>query len=238
MKIRTLLLFVSIMCFSNLVSAQKSGKGSDELITITGKVFTFDHKPVEGAYFFTDNFETSYKSKPNGSYKIKVSPSTKKLSVRSIDYGVCDTIINGATTINFILPRSAKPVKENIEVKEDINIGYGTSDRKNMTESVDKINGSQSRYASYQNVYDMLSGAVPGVQVNGRSIIIRGQSTFIGGTQPLFIVDGIIVSSIDGIIPREIKSIEVLKGNAAAVYGVQGANGVISITTFDSSDGK
>jgi TonB-dependent SusC/RagA subfamily outer membrane receptor len=237
MKIKPLLLLAPLIIISHSISAQKSRKGSDELITITGKVFTYDHKPVEGAFFFTDNFETTYKSKSNGSYKIKVSASTKKLSVRSIDYGVCDTILNGVTTINFTLPGSSKSVKQNTAISEEkINIGYGTADKKTMTGSVSKINGSPSKYASYQNVYEMLSGTVPGVQVNGKSIIIRGQSTFNAGSQPLFVVDGIIVSSIDGIIPREIKSIEVLKGPDAAIYGVQGANGVISITTFNSSN--
>jgi TonB-dependent SusC/RagA subfamily outer membrane receptor len=237
MTTKNLLLLITILFFSHLSSAQKNGKGSDDLITITGKVLTHDNKPVEGAVFFTDNFETSYKSKINGSYKIKVSASTRKLSVRSIDYGVCDTILTGITTLNFTLPGSSKAVKKNSSADgEEINIGYGTSDQKNMTSPVNKIKGSPSKYASYSNVYEMLTGTVPGVQVNGRSIVIRGQSTINSGSQPLFILDGIIVTSIDGIVPREVKSIDVLKGPDAAIYGVQGANGVISITTFNSSD--
>lgn len=69
----------------------------------------------------------------------------------------------------------------------------------------------------------------PSLQVSGRKIVIRGVGT-INNTDPLFVVNGIIVGSIDDISPQTVKSIEILKGGDAAMYGSRGANGVILIT--------
>ncbi|MGB8492241.1 MAG: TonB-dependent receptor plug domain-containing protein, partial [Bacteroidales bacterium] len=76
---------------------------------------------------------------------------------------------------------------------------------------------------------DMISGEVPGVQVIGTRILIRGISTITAGTDPLFVVDGVPATSIDYIQPQTVRSIEVLKGSAATIYGSRGANGVILI---------
>ncbi|NMD02337.1 MAG: TonB-dependent receptor plug domain-containing protein, partial [Bacteroidales bacterium] len=60
------------------------------------------------------------------------------------------------------------------------------------------------------------------------NVTIRGTATT-GNTSPLFVVNGSVVSSISGIDPAMVSSIEVLKGPAASIYGMQGANGVIII---------
>jgi TonB-dependent SusC/RagA subfamily outer membrane receptor len=123
-------------------------------------------------------------------------------------------------------------------IEEKVNIGYGTADRKDINSQVNKVNTQNDRYASYNNVYDMLRGAVPGVQVVGKSITIQGQSTPNSNDQPLLVVDGIIVSSIDDIQPVLVKSVEVLKGASASIYGSRGANGVILIHLKGTSERK
>ncbi len=75
----------------------------------------------------------------------------------------------------------------------------------------------------------------PSIQVNGNKIVIRGVNS-INSTDPLLIVDGIIVSSIDYISPQMVKSIEILKGSDAAIYGSRGANGVVMITLIGAGD--
>ena len=75
----------------------------------------------------------------------------------------------------------------------------------------------------------MIVGEVPGVIVSGTSIRIRGASSINASSEPLFIVDGAPTSSIGHISPRDVKSIDILKGSSAAIYGVRGANGVIVI---------
>ena len=76
----------------------------------------------------------------------------------------------------------------------------------------------------------MIRGQVPGVRVIGKSINIQNANSFMMGTKPLFVVDGTTVESIDNIPPQLVRSIEVLKGASASIYGSRGANGVILIT--------
>jgi len=72
--------------------------------------------------------------------------------------------------------------------------------------------------------------------VTGNSIKIQGQSSFNSGTEPLFVVNGMTVESIDGISPAMVESISVLKGAATSIYGSRGTNGVIIITLLNGSE--
>ena len=89
------------------------------------------------------------------------------------------------------------------------------------------------KMSSYQNVAQILQGRIPGVNVSGDKVIIRGVNTFFGSTDPLFLVDGVPVDGSFALSmnPVEIERIEVLKGPDAAIYGLRGANGVIAIYT-------
>jgi TonB-dependent SusC/RagA subfamily outer membrane receptor len=76
----------------------------------------------------------------------------------------------------------------------------------------------------------MIRQEVPGVLVSGTSIVVQQQNSFFGSSAPLFLVNGVRVSSISNISPLDVESIVLLKGSQASVYGAEGANGVISIT--------
>jgi TonB-dependent SusC/RagA subfamily outer membrane receptor len=82
----------------------------------------------------------------------------------------------------------------------------------------------------------MLKGAVPGLQVIGQNITIQGQDFHNGN--PLLVVDGNVVSSVDDIQPVTVKSVEVLKGASASIYGSRGASGVILIHLKGTSERK
>jgi TonB-dependent SusC/RagA subfamily outer membrane receptor len=112
-------------------------------------------------------------------------------------------------------------------------MGYGKVLNKNKTSSSSQIEyNDETRNPGFANIYEMISGRIPGVQViGGNKIIIRGVKTLMGGTDPLFVVDGTVRNSIDDIPPSQVKSISVLKDGSAAVYGSRGANGVILINT-------
>jgi TonB-dependent SusC/RagA subfamily outer membrane receptor len=90
---------------------------------------------------------------------------------------------------------------------------------------------------TYSSVLDMIQGRIPGVQVNGNSVLIRGPSTFIGSNEPLYLIDNIPVdvSAVQSMNPMDVERIEVLKGPSAAIYGARGANGVIAIFTIRGS---
>jgi len=86
---------------------------------------------------------------------------------------------------------------------------------------------------NYQSVGQILEGRIPGVNVTGNKVIIRGINTFYGNTDPLFLVDGIPVDAdfAMSMNPFDVERIEVLKGPETAIYGSRGANGVIAIYT-------
>jgi TonB-dependent SusC/RagA subfamily outer membrane receptor len=87
--------------------------------------------------------------------------------------------------------------------------------------------------ATYNNVFDIIKGRVPGVMVTGENIVIRGISSIYGGTEPLYLIDNIPVDAgaIATLNPHDVERIEFLKGPSSAIYGSRGANGVISIYT-------
>jgi TonB-dependent SusC/RagA subfamily outer membrane receptor len=121
--------------------------------------------------------------------------------------------------------------KQNVNNGTAVNIGYGEQEKDQMTTSVSQIK-SNKQVESYATIFDMIRGRCPGVQVNGERITIRGISTNSDATDPLFLVDGVQVTDISGIDPVMVDSIEVLKDAASAsIYGTQGGNGVILITT-------
>jgi TonB-dependent SusC/RagA subfamily outer membrane receptor len=86
---------------------------------------------------------------------------------------------------------------------------------------------------TYNSVFDMMQGRIPGVVVNGNSVQIRGPSTFYGSTEPLYLIDNVPTDAqaVAALNPNDVERIEVLKGPSAAIYGVRGANGVIAIFT-------
>jgi TonB-dependent SusC/RagA subfamily outer membrane receptor len=229
MKLRIILLLIISMGVGSTIHAQKPAKK----ITITGEVKDLNKFPVPGANILIDDVNSNILTTQNGTFKIKVKRTAQKISIVS-PAGIAEEAINGRTTINFNLKGSVMNQVNNQGEQpgdEEINLGYSTVKKKNLTESVGKIDGTDKKYASYNSIYDMLKGEVAGVEVIGTSIKIRGASSFQMSTQPLFVVDDVIVNSIDNILPAMVKSIEILKGSSTAIYGSRGANGVILITT-------
>jgi TonB-dependent SusC/RagA subfamily outer membrane receptor len=237
MKVYFYLLLILALPVSNILSGQKTQKK----ITISGVVIDANQKPVKGAAIFVDNRETYVQTNENGFYKVRVSIKARSISVLSVMNGVSEVEIGGRTNINFIMKTPLYPNKQlikNTSGEETVNVGYGTMKKKDMTTTVRKIDGTNKRFSGYQSIYEMIKGEVPGVQVIGNSIMIQGPTSMRSSTEPLFVVDNVIVSSIDGIMPQMVKSIEVLKGASAAIYGSRGANGVILIYLAGATNKK
>ncbi len=87
--------------------------------------------------------------------------------------------------------------------------------------------------ATYNSVFDIIKGRVPGVMVTGDQVIIRGVGSIYGGVEPLYLIDNVPVDvgAVSTLNPNDVERIEFLKGPTAAIYGSRGANGVISIYT-------
>ncbi len=217
---KILLLFVAL-CFYQLSPAQKVEKGSDKLIKITGKVMNRNNDPVAGAVLYIDNLETRNVTDNKGSYKIKVSPSAVNLEVRSSQYANSEIAINGQTTINFTLNEINDEASQPLE-----NAKGKTADQNDST----SVRSKGKKINNYNDIFQMIRAEVSGVIVSGRSVQIRQGHSFFGSSTPLFVLNGVIVPNIDNVNPAEVKSITVLKGSEASIYGLNGSNGVIKIT--------
>lgn len=225
---KTLLLFVLVaLCAFTVSYGQKANKK----IELTGTITDINQNPVSGANIFIDNVSTGKTSNSKGVYKVKILPDAQTVSVMTISGNLTELPVNGQTVVNFSLKINSMSdlnQQKNKAGEEDVNIGYGTVKQRDLTTNVNKIDGQDTKYESYRTIYDMLKGK-PGVQVNGTSIKIQGASSFQSGTEPLLVVDGVVVSTLDGLQPNMVKSIQVLKGSSASIYGSRGANGVILI---------
>ena len=113
----------------------------------------------------------------------------------------------------------------------DIQIGYGTVTEEDRTTAVGRLKMNEVESRSYANMYDYLAGRVPGVQVFGNRIVVRGISTNSANTDPLILVDGVQVPNLDNINPSDVERVDVIKDGSTAIYGISGANGVILVTT-------
>jgi TonB-dependent SusC/RagA subfamily outer membrane receptor len=171
-------------------------------------------------------------------YKIKIKADAAIISILNLSGSLMNEVINGRIVINFklnnVIPQEETVKQENPD-NEVVNIGYGYARKKDVATNVGNINGQNTKYSSYQNVYDMIQGEIAGVEVHGKKITIRGIATINGSSDPLVLVNGIDMlqdasTTLDAIDPHMVKSIDILKGSAAAIYGSKAANGVILIT--------
>ena len=240
MKMR-IIIFVSILaCFPLITSGQNSPSKSKK-VQIQGIISDSVGNPIEGARVLIDNINTDVITNNKGFYKVRTRSDAGSISIFTFYNGVDEELIDGRSIINFKL-KGISPL-QNIKQgkkKEDksINIGYGSTEQENITSPVNTLDIKSGKNVFYTDIYQMIAGTVSGVQVNGNSIQIRGITSITLSNEPLFVVDGIIVDSIDNIDPGEVESIEVLKGAAATIYGSQGAAGVILIQRKGSNKKK
>ncbi len=110
-------------------------------------------------------------------------------------------------------------------------VGYGYISKEDLTYAVSHLEQENNDYCNYTNIFDLIRAKFSGVTISNGEIIIAGSGSFNGQVQALLILNGIEVSSINWIQPCEIKTIDILKGSNAAVYGTRGGNGVVMITT-------
>ncbi len=114
---------------------------------------------------------------------------------------------------------------------DEVNVGYGTVKKRDLSHPVSSLQVKGDEVRTYRDMYEYLEGRVAGVMVTtGKRIIIRGVNTVNGSSDPLIIVDGAECQDLSTINPNDVKSVDILKDSAAAIYGVRGANGVIVIT--------
>jgi TonB-linked SusC/RagA family outer membrane protein len=181
-------------------------------------------------------------SSENGEFEIEAEPGDV-LEFSSISYATQQVTVSSATAaLNITMAIS---VVEN----EVVVVGYGTQRRSDLTGSVATLSAKAYKDQPVVNVSSALQGRVAGVSVTNNSgapgggvkIRIRGANSVNASNDPLYVVDGIALSSngLADINVNDIESMEVLKdASATAVYGSRGANGVILIATKSGKSGK
>lgn len=227
MKWKIVFVIVALLVPMSTITAQKKAKK----ISLSGYVVDPAGRPVADAMFFLDGVKISSVSKPDGSFKFKVKPGTEVITVYSLLNGGSELEYNGETTMVFelsesiLVPGQGKPD----EAAETVNIGYENTRKEDLSTSVGSVNKNKLEKTHYTSIYQMIAGEVPGVVVTGSSIRVRGTSSINSGNEPIFVVDGTVLTTIDNINPNDVESIDILKGGSTAIYGARGANGVIII---------
>ncbi len=176
----------------------------------------------------------------DGGYELMGIPANSRLifSYVGMKSEIRTATISGI--INVSLDSDAKGLEEVVVV------GYGTSRKRDLTGSIVSISGESLKSSPDYNPVKSLQGKVPGLSVTNSgsaggspTVRIRGVATTNADTKPLYVVDGMFIDNIDFINPNDITSIEVLKDpSSLAIFGVQGANGVIILTTKRADKGK
>ncbi len=202
--------------------------------TVTGKVLGSDlDEGLIGATILVKGTSQGTVTDIDGNYSLKLPADADSLIVSYTGYVTVVKAIGNAAIIDFVLDPDVQLMDEVVV------IGYGVQEKKVSTGSISKVSSEDLDGIQVQSVTSALAGQVSGLVVSessgqpgsGRSILIRGISTN-GDNTPLYIVDGLQVSSIDNINPGDVESVDVLKDAAScAIYGARAANGVVIITT-------
>ncbi len=196
--------------------------------------------PLPGASIMVKGTSNGTTSDFNGKYILEDVAPDAVLEISYVGYGTKEINVNGEKVINVIL------IEQSDVLDQVIVIGYGTKKKSLVTGAISSLDSKEIENTSSPRVEQVLQGRVSGVTVvsssgspgSGAKVRIRGAGSN-GNSDPLYIVDGMKVSSMDNIAPSDIANIEVLKDAASsAIYGTEGANGVVIITTKQGKIGE
>lgn len=232
---RVPLFFLAVLSFLATAPAQAQQQ------RITGRVTSAAGAPVPDVRVDAVGTQVSARTNETGQFTILAPSTATTLAFTRIGFARQEQTIQGRTTINVVMAPTATKLEEVVVV------GYGEKIRATATEVVGTVTGEQLRQVPVASPEAAIQGRVSGIQVQSQSgapgapvsVRVRGVGT-VGNTQPLFVVDGLPIgrgnsalgSPLSTINPDDIESISVLKdASAAAIYGVQAANGVVLITT-------
>lgn len=226
------LLALMMLLFSvNQMSAQ--GKEISGVVTSAQ-----DKLPLPGVNIMIKGTKTVAVTGFDGEYIIKASPNDI-LVFSFIGFQNQEVAVGNQLKLNVALSEDTNKLNEVVVV------GYGTQKKSDLTGSIGVVDVASAKKTITYDPAKMLQGQVAGVTVQSSgepggfvNVKIRGINSFTNNN-PLFVIDGMIVANPNDFAPGDIESMQVLKdASAAAIYGVQGANGVVIITTKKGKSGK
>lgn len=243
----TLLTLLFLLCVVPLAAQNR---------VVTGKVSEASGEPMPGVTVYVPETSTGASTDVDGKFKLSVPAKTKQIKVSFIGYDTQTVTLTGKSHYEIIL-RTSDNLLDSVVV-----VGYGQMRKSDITGAVTSVSPNQIEAASSSSIQSLLQGRAAGVNVTSGdaapgaaiNIKIRGTSSLTGSSEPLYVVDGIIMNStmidtpnggagsgqnarasqngLTGISSQDIASMEILKdASATAIYGSLGANGVILITT-------
>ena len=230
---RTCLLMIALIMQQLLAVAQQQ--------TVKGTIRDEKGNALPGATILVKGTKNGMVSNADGSFSLPAAGNTPlTLQVSMTGFTTITVTVTPGQPFNAILKENAK------ELNEVMVVGYGTQKKASLTGSVAQISSAELKKVPAMNLTNALAGRLPGLvatQTSGRpgfddaTLLIRGQSTY-NNNAPMVIVDG-VQRSFGSLDPAEVETITLLKdAAAAATYGVQGANGVILVTTKRGATGK
>lgn len=228
MKLRTATLLCAFLTILGL------HKANAQSFSISGQVLSQStNAPLPGATVSVKGTSVTTTTDVNGNYSITVPKAGSVLVITYVG------MVNTEITVNSTGTQNISLVQASGTLDEVVVIGYGQQKKSLVTGSISSIKVSQLTNISNTRIEQALLGRVPGVAVGpqsgqpgaGLSVKIRGTASN-NNTSPIYVIDGIKSGGIESLDPAEVASIEILKdGASAAIYGSEGSNGVILITT-------
>jgi len=242
-RIGTKLVALVVVVFS-LLLFQSSVYGQDGS-TVSGTVLASDGTSLPGVNIVVKgNTSIGTSTGPEGEFELNVPSSDVTLVFSFVGFQTQEIELRGRTELTVTMNEEA------IIGEELMVVGYGTTQKSDLTGSVSKVNAEDVADIPASSVESLLQGRVAGLNITnasqdpgaGSTVRIRGGSSLRGSNSPLVVVDGFPIGNagnLSQINPDNIESVEVLKdASASAIYGSRGANGVILITTKSASEGE
>jgi TonB-linked SusC/RagA family outer membrane protein len=248
MKKKIIIVFLTLLLGSfQLMSQQR---------TITGVVTdNADGTTLPGVSILAKGTTTGTVTDIDGKYTLDIDQSIKILSFSFMGMRPVDKEIGNSTIINVAMQT------DNIGLDEVVVIGYGSVKKSDLTGSVASVDMEKLAKIPSTSLDKKMQGRISGVQVTSlsgqpggaASVKIRGGNSILGSNEPLYIIDGVLMESQQGlswigspaenvlssINPSDIESMDILKdASATAIYGSRGANGVVIITTKKGKSGE
>jgi len=238
-----MLAFVFALIVPILASAQE--------VSIRGVVKDNSGSPLPGVNVIVEGTTNGTITNMDGQYQIK-APSDATLTFSFIGFDNQSQPINGRQVIDVVLE------EESLDIDEIVVVGYGQMKRSDLTGSVVSVNDAAIKKSVPTSIDQVLQGRAAGVQIQANTgtpggsstIRIRGTNSLNATSQPIFVIDGVIIDAANGddngnsnplaaINPSDIVSMDVLKdASATAIYGARASNGVIMITTKRGQAGE
>ncbi|HSC39512.1 MAG TPA: SusC/RagA family TonB-linked outer membrane protein, partial [Chitinophagaceae bacterium] len=210
--------------------------------SVSGKVTDESGNALDGATVLEKGTKNSTITKEGGLFQLNVSSGKAKLVISFVGHEEQEIAVNNKAS----LPVSLK--KTNESLSDVVVIGYATVKKKDVTGAVAGINQQDIKSRPVTTALEAMQGKVAGVDITSSNrpgvlgdITIRGVRSLTASNSPLFVVDGIPLTTgtLDNINPYDIETIDVLKdASATAIYGSRGANGVVIVTTKTGKSGK